>query len=266
MKKQKKVGIALGSGGIRGLAHIGVLKTLLRHHIPIAAIAGSSIGAWMGAHYALFQDVEMLEALNIGRKREKLDALFEPTWRGGLIGGEKTKKLLGQWLHDATFAEMHIPLAVVATDINKREVCVFTQGAVVPAVQASMAIPGLFKPVSYQGRVLVDGGVSNPVPSDIVRTLGVDVVIAVNLYRIPEDPTHVDGDVGLLEVTRRSREIARYILAKNAMTTADIAIEPPVEPYAGWSRYFRHDVGAEIVALGEKEAEKVIPKIQKLLE
>ena len=265
MKKRIKVGLALGSGGIRGLAHIGVIKTLLKYEIPIDYIAGASIGAWVGAHYALFQDIAMLETVTVGSKKEKLAAFFDPSLRGGLIGGVKMKKLLGQWLQDGVFEQTKIPLAVVATDINKRETCVFSTGSLVPAVQASMAIPGVFKPILYQDRVLVDGAVSNPVPSDVVRSMGADIVIGVNLYRVPEDVTHVTTDIGLVDVTRRTMEILRYYLAKHSTASADVVIEPAVEAYAGWSRYFTRDIGQEIVGIGEKEAEVHMPSIMKLL-
>lgn len=265
MKKRATVGLALGSGGIRGLAHIGVIKTLLKHKIPIDYIAGASIGAWVGAHYALFQDIHMLETLTVGSKKEKLAAFFDPSLRGGLIGGAKMNKLLDQWLQGGTFEQAHIPLAVVATDINKRETHVFSKGHIVPAVQASMAIPGVFKPIAYDDRVLVDGGVSNPVPSDVVRAMGADVVIGVNLYRVPEDAVQATVDIGLVDVTRRSMEILRYYLAKHSTVAADVVIEPAVEAYAGWSKYFTKDIGQEIVGIGEKEAEAHMPSIMKLL-
>lgn len=265
MKKRIKVGLALGSGGIRGLAHIGVIKTLLKYQIPIDYIAGASIGAWVGAHYALFQDIAMLEAVTVGSKKEKLEAFFDPSLRGGLIGGQKTKKLLEQWLHDATFEQARIPLAVVATDMNKRATCVFSTGDIVPAVQASMAIPGIFKPIAYDGRVLVDGGVSCPVPSDVVKAMGADIVIAVNLYRIPESPIDITIDSGVIEVTKRTMEILRYALAQRSADAADVVIEPAVEAYAGWSRYFTKDVGQDIVTIGERETEVLIPSILKFL-
>ncbi len=258
------MGLALGSGGIRGLAHIGVIKTLLKYKIPIDYIAGASIGAWVGAHYALFQDIHMLEALTVGSKKEKLATFLDPSLRGGLIGGAKMKKLLGQWLQDGVFEQTSIPFAAVATDINKRETCVFSTGKIVPAVQASMAIPGVFKPILYQDRVLIDGAVSNPIPSDVVRAMGADIVIGVNLYRVPEDATRVTTDIGLVDVTKRSMEILRYYLAKHSTVSADVVIEPAVEAYAGWSRYFTRDVGQEIVMIGEREAEKAISDIQRL--
>lgn len=265
---RKTVGLALGSGGVRGLAHVGVIKTLLKHNIPIDYIAGSSIGAWVGAHYALFQDIERLEEFTVNKKEEKFRMLLEPSLSGGFIGGDRTRKLLTEWLEDASFEETKIPLAVVATDLLKREPHVYTSAALAPAVHASMAIPGMFKPVTYHGRVLVDGGITNPVPSDVVKKMGADIVIAVNLYRIPENTEEVENPkltLGFMAVANRSIEIMRYYLAKGSFQSADIIIEPLVEQYAAWSQYFRTDVGNQIVAIGEAEAETWIPKIKALL-
>lgn len=264
-KSRKTVGLALGSGGIRGLAHVGVIKTLVKHHIPIDFIAGCSIGAWVGAHYALFKDIERLEEFTVNKREEKLRILFEPTLKGGFVGGVRTRKLLLEWLEDASFEETQIPLSVVATDLYKREAVVYSHAALVPAVQASMAVPGLFKPVSYHGRILIDGGVSNPVPSDVVKQMGADIVVAVNLDRIPGDSIIPEQGLGVLAVANRTIEIMRYYLANASVHSADIVIEPLVESYASWTQYFRKDVGQEIVAIGEKEAEKIIPQLQSLL-
>lgn len=262
---RKTLGLVLGSGGIRGLAHVGVIKTLLKYNIPINFIAGASIGAWVGAHYALFKDIERLEEFTVNKREEKLRILFEPTLRGGFIGGVRTKKLLLEWLEDASFEETQIPLSVIATDLYKRETVVYSSAALVPAVQASMAIPGLFKPVTYHGRVLIDGGVSNPVPSDVVKHMGADVVVAVNLDRIPGDSDVPTTGLGVLTVANRTIEIMRSYLANASIHSADIVIEPLVQNYGSWTQYFRKDVGQEIVAIGEAETEKIIPQLKILL-
>lgn len=264
-KQRKTVGLALGSGGIRGLAHVGVIKTLLKYGVPIDYLAGSSIGAWVAAHYALFQDLERLEEFTVNRKEEKLRMLLEPSLKGGLIAGERTRKLLREWLEDAAFQETKIPVSVVATDLLKREACVFSSAALVPAVQASMAIPGMFRPINYHGRILVDGGVTKPVPSDVVKQMGADVVIAVNLYRLPEDPEETQLRLGFFDIANRTMEIMRYELANSSIHLADVAIEPLLEPYSSWTKYFRNDIGPTIVALGEAETEKAMPKILELI-
>ncbi len=262
---RKTLGLALGSGGIRGLSHVGVIKTLIKHNIPIDFIAGASIGAWVGANYAVFKDIERLEEFTVHKREEKLRSLFEPSLQGGMIGGKRMRALLLEWLEDASFEETKIPLSVIATDLFKRESVVYSSAALVPAVQASMAIPGMFKPVSYHGRVLIDGGVSNPVPSDVVKRMGADVVIAVNLDRIPADTAVPHTGLGMLAVANRTIEIMRYYLANATVQSADIVIEPLVETYASWTQYFRKDLGNEIVAIGEAETEKIIPQLKVLL-
>lgn len=264
-RPRKTIGLALGSGGIRGLAHVGVIKTLLKYNIPIDFIAGSSIGAWVGAHYALFKDIERLEEFTVNHKEEKLRMLLEPTLRGGFIGRDRTRTLLRNWLEDASFEETQIPLSIVATDLIRRSMHVFSSAALVPAVQASMAIPGMFKPVTHHGNTYVDGGVSNPVPCDIVKAMGADIVIGVNLYRLPpEEPTTLSS-LGFLAVANRTIDIMRNYLAEQLMLHADVRVEPLVESYAAWNRYFREDVGQQIVEIGEAEMEEAMPKLQALL-
>ncbi len=264
--KRKTIGLALGSGGIRGLAHVGVIKTLLKHNIPIDFIAGSSIGAWVGAHYALFQDLERLEEFTVNRKEEKLRTFLEPSLKGGLIAGVRTKALLDDWLNHATFEDTKIPLSVVATDLHTREATIFSHGELTPAVQASMAIPGMFRPISYQGKTLVDGGVTKPVPSDVVKHMGADVVIAINLYRLPPDPEDNPPNLNVLTVASRTIEIMRYQLSNANLHLADITIEPLLGAHASWATYFRTDAGPEIVAIGAEETERHIDFIKTLLE
>lgn len=267
MRTRKKVGLALGSGGVRGLAHVGVIRALLAHDIPIDYIAGSSIGAWVGAHFSLFQDMEILTELTVGKRREKLRALFEPSWHGGLIGGKKIQGLLSRWLGSASFHDTVIPFAAVTTDVVKREMRVFTEGELVPAIQASMAIPGIFKPIVHEGHVLIDGGVSNPVPIDVVRRMGADIVIGVNLYRLSEQESGGSTDAGgFMDVTRRTLEIMHYSLAAKCMESADIAIEPPVGRYAGWTDYFMERDGERVVEMGAIETERIMPILKKILQ
>jgi NTE family protein len=264
--KRKTVGLALGSGGIRGLAHVGVIKTLLKHNIPIDYIAGSSIGAWVGAHYALFEDLERLEEFTVNRKEEKLRSFFEPSLNGGLIAGGRTRTLLSEWLDQAEFKDTKIPLSVVATDLRTREASIFSEGDLAPAVQASMAIPGMFRPISYEGKILVDGGVTKPVPTDVVKHMGADIVISVNLYRLPPDPEDHAPGMNFIAVASRTMEILRYQLSNTNLHLADIVMEPLLGSYSSWTQYFRTDIGPEIVAIGEAEAEKHIEFIKALLD
>ncbi len=260
----KKVGLALGSGAVRGLVHVGVVKTLIKHKIPIDFISGASIGAWVGAHYSLYKDIEKLEELTVGKKWEKLKAFSELSLSGGLVGGKKLERLLRSWLGDADFTQCQIPLRIVATDLVKGESVIFKSGSVTKAIQASMGVPGVFKPIAFKNKILVDGGVSNPVPDDLVKGLGAEIVIAVNLDNFQEKKQKKYtrfSDVGL-----RTAEIMRHYLAKYSLQDADFIIQPNLSKYASWADYFTKDLGQEIVQIGERETEKIIPQIKKAIQ
>lgn len=267
MKTRKKIGLALGSGAIRGLAHVGVLKSLLANGIEIDYIAGSSIGAWVGAHFARYQDLAKLEELTVGKKKEKLLSFLEPSFAGGVIGGRKVEELLDSWLEHARFEDLKIPLKVIATDLVNKDQVIFDSGSVAAAVHASMAVPGLFKPVAYQDKILVDGGACNPVPDDVVRAMGADIVISVNLDNFHDILTESDKkiDFGFTEVANRTMDTMRHYLACYSMKDSDIIIQPPLAKYSSWKDYFTKDGGLEIVEVGFRETEKIIPVLKDLL-
>jgi len=265
MAIRKKVGLALGSGGVRGLAHVGVIKTLLKHDIPIDYIAGCSIGAWVGAHYALYQDINLLEEFTVGKKKEKIFSFLEPTLRGGLVKGRKIEKLLNTWLGDADFKDLKIPLNIVAADLLSGEQVIFGSGKLSFAARASMAIPGLFQPIRYKDKILVDGGICNPVPDDLVRKMGADVVIAVNLDSFQGSNGFSKKNLNFYSIALRTMFLMRDYLAKYSMKDYDVAIQPMLAKYSSWVGYFTGDVGQKIVAIGEKETEKMIPLIKEKL-
>ncbi|MBW6442382.1 patatin-like phospholipase family protein [Patescibacteria group bacterium] len=180
MKKRKKVGIALSGGGARGLAHIGVLKVLQENHIPIDYIAGTSMGAVIGAFYSAELNIKKLE-------REVLDINWKDLFSyhfpvKGLMKSNKIEKFLRSKLGNITFDDLTIPLFITAFDIESKREIVFTKGDVVKAIRASISIPALFAPVSNKGRVLVDGGIVDPVPTEILKEKA-DIIIAVNVNK-----------------------------------------------------------------------------------
>jgi NTE family protein len=267
MNKRKKLGVALGSGGPKGLYHIGVLKALVENGIPIDYLAGSSVGAWVGGHYALFEDVEKLEEFTNGRKIEKLISMFEFSLTGGLIKGEKLERLLDEWLEGGRFNDLQIPFQAVATDLMAGVSVVFRNGKLAPALRASMAIPGAFAPVAYQKKVFIDGGMSNPVPDDIVKKMGADVILAVDLNGIPEgkDIKKVNPQ-GITDILQAAVNILSHHLAAATTKDADVVLRPYLEKYANWTDYFFTDKGREAIVLGEKQTKKIIPALRKKLE
>ncbi len=270
MTKRKTVGLALGSGGIRGLAHVGVIKTFLKHNIPIDYIAGSSIGAWVGAHFSLFQDEAALEEATVGRQKEKLRAFLEPTMRGGLIKGEKMERLLHTWLEGKDFTDTKIPFAAVATDLITGSPVILQTGPLSAALRGSMSIPSLFAPFSYQNALLVDGGVSQPVPDEVVRHMGADIVISINLDNyIKNEQFSEEKKHSLRYISARSLSIMRYHLTQYSLTHSDIIIEPFIASSGSYRfmDYFTEKIdGNIIVNTGAEVTEKSIGAIQDLLE
>ncbi len=268
-KQRKKIGLALGSGGIRGFAHIGVIKKLLEHNIPIDYIAGSSIGAWVGAHYSLFKDIEKLEEYTIERRKEKFLSFLEPTLGGGLVKGDKFEKLLSEWLNDSDFSDTKIPIKIVSTDLINGETVVFEKGKLATAVRASMSVPTLFMPVRSGKRLLVDGGISDPVPDDIVREMGADIVISVNLDNyIKNEKFLEEGRLSSLSsLALRSLNVLRYNLSKYSTTSSDIVIEPytPTIGIKSFGDYFIQNITSDLVQSGADETEKIIDKLKSML-
>jgi len=183
MRNKITVGIALDSGGAMGGAHIGVLEVLREHDIPIDIIIGSSAGAAVGAMYAcgaldafkeLISDISFLDALSF-----YADPVFPVS---GLFAGEKARKFLHSLLGDTLIEDLPITFVAVATDLLTGETVPLSRGSLVDAVMASISMPGIFKPAVVHGRLLADGGVSDPLPLDILAGLNPDVTIACNLH------------------------------------------------------------------------------------
>lgn len=185
-----KLGLALGSGAARGLAHIGVLKTLEEAGIHPDLIAGTSMGAFIGALYAADVPIRSIEETALSIDWKSLARLLDPVLpTSGLIDGKKLKAFMAELLPVRTFEELCIPLAVTATDIESGEAIVIKQGDLLEALRAGLAFPGIFSPSRFGDRFLVDGGLCHPVPTDVVRNLGADRVIGV--CAIPEVAKHI---------------------------------------------------------------------------
>lgn len=179
------VGLALGAGGARGFAHIGVLRALAEADIPVDAIAGSSIGALVGGVYAAGQlDTFEREVLNM--EWAGIVRMFDPVWpRSGLISGERAIEWLSSIMGDWRIEDLAVPFAAVAVDLVTGEEVLIREGRVVDAIRASISIPGIFVPRRSGKQVLVDGALRNPVPVSALEDFGVDTRIAVNLHGLP---------------------------------------------------------------------------------
>lgn len=231
---KKKIGLALGGGAARGLAHIGVLEVLEKEGIHVDYLAGTSAGAMIGALYAAGLSPAYLKEYVLdydSTQRRKLVDLTLP--KSGFIQGDKIveemQRLMGG---EKTFSQLKIPFACVACDIVHGEEVVLNSGPVSQAVHASIAIPVVFNTVELHGRYLVDGGLLNQVPADVVREMGAEFVIAVNV--VPRYIRHAqhkskaahDSPPGLMAIMMNTIDIANSCRAEGGMQAADIVIEP----------------------------------------
>lgn len=185
MKKQignKKVGLALGSGSAKGLSHIGVIKLLEEMDIKIDYIAGSSIGAMIGGAYAAGVSINEIEDIALKTDLASSVKYFLPTIsKSGLISGTKVTEFLRDIVGDIKIENLKIPFTATATDILTGQEVNFSKGKLVEAIRASISVPIIFQPVIHDNQILVDGGLANPLPVNIVREMGADFIIAVNV-------------------------------------------------------------------------------------
>jgi len=276
--RQPKIGLALSGGGARGLAHIGVLKVLEREGIPVDFLAGTSMGGVIAAAYASGLSVDYIEkeALRMGRLRNLITLLDRSLPRRGLVEGQKVQEYLTTHLGDKTFEEMKIPLSLVAVDLISGQEVVLNSGSVVDAVRATVSLPGVFAPFRLGDYLLMDGGVLNNLPADVVRHTGADVVIAVDVS------TGVNGLSRLLEVEQQGLPLTQLPLIIETLrrtvgimegqimayklqeANPEILIHPALDDsitlFNGFPR------AAEIIALGEEAAREAVPRIRQALQ
>ncbi len=275
--RRPKVGLALSGGGARGLAHIGVLKVLEREGIPVDFLAGTSMGGVIAAGYAAGFDAGYLEreALRMGRLRNLIGLLDRSLPKLGLFEGQKVQRYLAKHLGGITFDELVIPLALVAVDLETGEEVVLRDGRVVDAVRATISLPGVFAPFRLDGRLLVDGGVLNNLPADVVREMGAEVVIAVDVgIKLEDLPRLLEAERQrlpltqiplIIETLRRTVGIMEgWITAqKLAEARPEVLIRPALSDdfslFAGFNR------AAECIAAGEEAATAALPGIRKAL-
>lgn len=250
-----KLGLALGSGGLRGIAHIGVLKVLCKHKIPIDFIAGCSIGSLIGALYAAGLEPEtILKLAKTLKKRHWLDFVLPQM---GLVSGERALATIRLLTRQKTFAELATPLAVVATELNSGKEVVFTEGDVAKAVRASISVPGVFIPYAMDDGLFIDGAVINPTPIDTVRNMGADIVIAVDLAHAGT----VCSISNMFDVIIQSIDIMERELCKHRQPHCDVLIQPDVGALSPSS----FDTMDECALAGELAAEAAIPQIKSYL-
>lgn len=264
-KKYKKVGLALGSGGWRGLAHTGVIKALLRNNIDFEIIAGSSTGSIMGGYFAAVQDIEKLEFIlkNI-RFQDLLKVFSDFRPAQGLFKGNQFKKVITDVVGDINIEDLPLKFAATAVDFMSGELVFIKEGPLGKAIRASASIPLVFQPVSIDGKKLIDGATRMPVPVFLARELGAEVVIAVNLYK---NVFPVEAEkYGSFQTALKSSHLLLRELARRDCKTADITLYPDIPEGKNYSIFSRFIGNAEnIIGYGEKVVEENIEEIRKVL-
>lgn len=248
-----KVGLVLGGGGAKGAAEVGVLKVIEEVGVPIDYIAGTSIGAILGGLYST------------GYRAAQLDSLF----RAGLWKTDNVLKMLdrltgtGEWVD---FDELPIPFRCVAADFDTQEEVVLRNGNLAWALRASMAIPGAYKPVLIDGKTLVDGGMLNNLPVDVVKAMGADIVIAVDLTQ----NKHKTRDFSLKDATGIGG-IFDWLVSRpdwkkynDNRAAADVYINPPLKGYGAAS--FSEKSIDSMMRIGEREARKKMEELKRVVE
>ena len=256
LQKPPKIGVAMGGGFARGLAHIGVLKVLEEENIPIDFIAGTSVGSVIGAAYASgISAKELEEVAALVRFKDFSRWTFS---RFGLFSNDKMSIFLRKILRCKTFEELRIPLAIAATDIVTGEPAVFTSGDLVDPVRASCAYPGMFQPVKIGDRLLVDGLLGHSVPATPLRDMGADRVISVYLaahWVKPGGPRHVFDVIG------QCFSIAQARMCGPWQSASDVIVQPDIGTFA-YDDFVR---APELIRAGEAAARAIVPKLREWL-
>jgi NTE family protein len=253
---QPAIGLALGGGFARGIAHIGVLKVLEEENIPISFVAGTSVGALIGAAYCGGVTIAELEQIAT-RVRFKHFAKWTLS-RYGFASNQRMIGFLNSILKVKTFEELRIPLAVTATDFSTGDGVVFHSGPLVDPVRASCAYPGMFLPVKIRGRLLVDGMLAHAVPTVPLREMGAERVLAVYLKG---HWANEDGPRHLFDVIGQCFSIAQEMNCGVWKQAADLVVQPDVNGY----KYDAFEFSSELVRAGEVVTRAALPEIRKWL-
>jgi NTE family protein len=251
------IGLALGGGFARGMAHIGVLKVLEEESIPVHTVTGTSVGALIGALYCggLSPD----ELAEVARSCRFTTFARWTVSRFGFASNDRMVSFLKRVLKVQTFEELRIPLGVTATDFNTGDGVVFHSGSIIDPIRASCAYPGMFLPVNIRGRSLVDGMLSHPVPTQPLREMGMERVLAVHLkgqWSKDGTPRH------LFDVIGQSFAIAQDKMSHLWRGAADLVVEPDVAGFA----YDDFKRAGELISSGETAMRQALPEVRRWLQ
>ena len=251
------IGVALGGGFARGIAHIGVLKVLEQEGIPVRVITGTSVGALIGACYC--SGLSPAEMEEVARNTRFSSFARWTLSRCGFASSDRMISYLTRTLKCKTFEDLRIPLGVTATDFNSGEGVVFHSGSVIDPVRASCAYPGMFLPVEIRGHYYIDGMLSHPVPTRPLREMGVDKVLAVHLRGTW---AHGGPPRNLFDVIGQSFAIAQDAMSGLWRGSADLVIEPDVVGFA----YDDFKRAKDLIKVGEAALRNALPEVRKWLQ
>jgi NTE family protein len=256
-KREPKIALVLGGGSAKGFAHVGVIRILEQEKIPIHMIVGTSVGSLIGGIYASNPDSFQLEWTAF--KIEKNDILdFSLIYsKLGPIQGVRLETFVEQTVKAKRIEDTKIPFYPIATDLNTGETVILEKGSLAKAIRASSAIPGIFVPVMFGNRMLVDGGVTNNIACDVARSKGADIVIAVNILKDIKD-YQIDS---LIDIIAQSINIAMHEANKAKLQYADVIIEPDTKGVS----MFDFTQKKMLVEEGIKATKKAIPRIKELI-
>ena len=251
------IALVLGGGSAKGFAHVGVIRVLEQEKIPIKLIVGTSVGSLIGGIYASNPDSFQLEwtAFKIDRGDILDVSIANSKW--GPVQGAKLESFVDQTVKVKKVEDTKIPFFPVATDINTGETVTLEKGSLAKAVRASSAIPGIFAPVTFGNRLLVDGGVTDNIPCDIARNKGANIVIAVNLSKDVRD----NNITSLIDIIGQSANIMMHESSKVKLQYADVVIEPDTKGVS----MFDFSQKKVLMEEGIKAARRALPKIRELM-
>jgi NTE family protein len=252
--ERPRVGLALAGGFARGIAHIGVLRALNKAGIPVDVVAGTSVGALIGACYCAGVPLEEMQRIALTTTFADFGR-WTPSWLG-LATNQRMDNYLARFTHAKTFEELKTPFAIAATDINAGISVYYTRGLLCPPLRGSCAYPGLFVPIQFEGRTLVDGFLTAPVPVEGALLLGADIVIAIYL-----EAGNLANPRTVADVINRSFNIIQRHSDIAWRQQADVIVEPDVKSFV-WDDFTRTN---ELVAVGEAAVEAALPQIREVL-
>jgi len=294
-----RVGLALSGGAAFGIAHMGVIKVLEKENIPIDMVVGSSIGALVGALWAVGLSSEELEKIGMGlnnNKKRVFRLLVDPCFpKMSFAKGRRIRKFLEKYLGNKTFKDVKFPFKIVACNVSKRQEVIYDSGKLIDAVMASIAIPGVFAPVKKEGELIIDGGIVEPVPVGAMVRAGIKKIIAVNVFPSPEDIAHtcefnkkradeekkkcaakgffakINYSLGarinkmlfpnIMDVIVNSIQTLEYVVAESNCQSADVVLRPVVTG-VDWFEFFKSEA---LIKKGAEETVKALEAIKKII-